>query len=59
MALTDFEMEQLNEYADGVEAGGLAGKELRKAIIIQAGKMGNPGPTPEQLDSVLRRKGLV
>ncbi|MDN7877760.1 hypothetical protein [Burkholderia aenigmatica] len=59
MALSDFELEQLDEYADGAEASGLTGDRLRKAIIIQAKKMGNPGPTDAQLEYILRRKGLL
>lgn len=59
MGLTDFEIEQVEEHADAIEAAGLQPKEARrKSVIIQARKMGNPGPTDDQLEGILRRKNL-
>ncbi|MGF6905323.1 hypothetical protein [Paraburkholderia sp. GAS348] len=59
MALNDAEIEQLEEYADDIEAGGVEPADARrKAVIDQSHKMGNPGPTDDQLEKVLRKKGL-
>lgn len=57
--LTEHEIKKLEAHADRIKKAGVAPDDLRrKSVIIQAHKLGNPGPTDDQLEDILRRKNL-